>query len=62
MKMNDYLIIAIIMAFIIILLRLAAPFVKSEEVIKVLSWTDIIARISMVMSLLYYISFKLLGF
>lgn len=62
MKMNSYLVIVIAMVFTIIVVRLAALFVKSEEVIKVLSYTDIIARCSLVMSLLYYISFKILGF
>ena len=56
---ENYLIIAVSMCIIILFIRVAALFIRSRELIALLSSVDIIARFCLVLSLVYYIAFKL---
>ena len=59
MMIENYLIIAVAMSLIIVSLRVAACFIKSKEWIILLSNIDIIARFCLVLSLVYYIAYKM---
>ncbi len=60
MMIDPYLIIALVMAFAIVLIRLITPFIKSKELIIILSHTDLITRLCLVLTIVYYVTFKIL--